>query len=94
MIATGGGVELRAENVRALRQNGVIIYIDRPLDALALGNGRPLSQSAEAAAKLYETRAPLYAAACDARIENTGTVDEAARAVKEKFDEIFNSERA
>ena len=94
VIATGGGVVLRAENVRALRQNGVIIYIDRPLDALALGNGRPLSQSAGAAAKLYETRAPLYEAACNARIENTGTVDEAARAVKEKFDEIFDSERA
>ena len=94
VIATGGGVVLRAENVRALHQNGVIVYIDRPLAALALGNGRPLSQSADAAAKLYETRAPLYEAACDARIVNTGTADETARAVKEKFDEIFNSERA
>lgn len=94
VIATGGGVVLRQQNVRALHQNGVIVYIDRPLNALALGNGRPLSQSADAAAKLYETRAPLYEAACDARIENTGTADEAARAVKEKFDEIFNYERA
>ena len=93
VIATGGGVVLREQNVRALHQNGVIVYIDRPLNALALGNGRPLSQSADAAAKLYETRAPLYEAACDALIENTGTVDEAARAVKEKFDEIFNFER-
>lgn len=94
VIATGGGVVLRAENVRALHQNGVIVYIDRPLNALALGNGRPLSQSADAAAKLYAARAPLYEAACDARIQNTGTADEAARAVKEKFDEIFDSERA
>lgn len=94
VIATGGGVVLREQNVRALHQNGVIVYIDRPLNALALGGGRPLSQSAEAAAKLHETRAPLYEAACDARIENTGTADEAARAVKEKFDEIFNYERA
>lgn len=94
VIATGGGVVLREQNVRALRQNGVIVYIDRPLDALALGGGRPLSQSAEAVARLYKARAPLYKAACDARIENTGTVDEAARAVKEKFNEIFNFERA
>ena len=94
VIATGGGVVLREENIRALRQNGVIVYLSRPLKALALGGGRPLSQSAEAVARLYETRAPLYAAACEARVENTGTADEAARAVKEKFDEIFGFERA
>lgn len=94
VIATGGGVVLRAQNVRALRQNGVLVYIERPLDALALGGGRPLSQNAAAAAKLYETRAPLYEAACDARIQNTGTVDEAARAAKEKFDEAFDPKRA
>lgn len=94
VIATGGGAVLRAQNVRALRQNGVIVYIDRPLEALAVGGGRPLSQSAEALAALYKTRAPLYAAACDARVQNTGTVEEAARAVKEKLDEIFDLERA
>ena len=94
VIATGGGTVLRPENIRALRQNGVIVYIDRPLAALAVGGGRPLSQSAEAVEQLYKTRAPLYEAACDARIQNTGTAQEAARAVKEKFDEIFDSERA
>lgn len=94
VIATGGGAVLRAENVRALRQNGVLVYLDRPLASLAVGGGRPLSQSAEALAELYTARAPLYEAACDARVKNIGTPDEAARAVKEKFDEIFSSERA
>ncbi len=36
------------ENVRALHQNGVVLFIDRPLEALAVGGGRPLSSSAEA----------------------------------------------
>ena len=94
VIATGGGAVLRAENVRALRQNGVVVYIDRPLGALAVGGARPLSQSAEALAKMYEARAPLYEAACDARVENTGAPDETARRIKEKFDEIFDFERA
>lgn len=94
VIATGGGAVLRAENVRALRQNGVLIYIDRPLDALAVGGARPLSQSAEALERMYRARAPLYEAACDARVKNTGAPDETARAIKEKFDEIFDSERA
>lgn len=35
VIATGGGAVLRAQNVRALRQNGVVVYIDRPLGQLA-----------------------------------------------------------
>jgi|GEM_PF-4090201 len=37
MLACGlaGGAVLRAQNVRALRQNGVVVYIDRPLGQLA-----------------------------------------------------------
>ena len=61
VIATGGGAVLRAQNVRALRQNGVVVYIDRPLGQLAVGGARPLSQSAEALAAMHAARAPLYA---------------------------------
>ena len=71
---SGGGAVLRAQNVRALRQNGVVVYIDRPLGQLAVGGARPLSQSAEALAAMHAARAPLYAAACDARVENDGQV--------------------
>ena len=35
-------------NARALRQNGVVLFIDRPVDALAVGGGRPLSSSMDA----------------------------------------------
>jgi shikimate dehydrogenase len=30
VIATGGGVILREENMRALRQNGLVVFLDRP----------------------------------------------------------------
>lgn len=60
VIATGGGAVLRAQNVRALRQNGVVVYIDRPLGQLAVGGARPLSQSAEALAAMHAgTRAAV-----------------------------------
>ena len=42
VLSCGGGAVKRAENVRALRQNGVVLFIDRPVDALAVGGGRPL----------------------------------------------------
>ena len=90
VIATGGGAVLRAQNVRALRQNGVVVYIDRPLGQLAVGGARPLSQSAEALAAMHAARAPLYAAACDARVENDGPFESVAEAIKERFYEILD----
>ena len=47
IIATGGGVILNKENMDALKQNGIRIFLDRDLDLLT-GEGRPLSSSKEA----------------------------------------------
>ena len=90
LVSCGGGAVLRAQNVRALRQNGVVVYIDRPLGQLAVGGARPLSQSAEALAAMHAARAPLYAAACDARVENDGPFESVAEAIKERFYEILD----
>ena len=46
VIATGGGAVLREENIRALRQNGVICWLRRPIEKLAT-QGRPLSVNQE-----------------------------------------------
>lgn len=94
VIATGGGAILRVENVQALRQNGALIYLDRPLEALQAGNGRPLSPDAAAVAKLYQARAPLYRAAANRIVPNTGTPEQAALAAKEALYEIAHSEWA
>lgn len=61
VIATGGGVVLRPENMKALSQNGRIVFIRRPLDELAM-EGRPLSKDRPALIQMYETRLPLYEA--------------------------------
>ena len=39
LISCGGGIVKKPENLRALHQNGVILFIDRPVDALAVGGG-------------------------------------------------------
>ncbi len=70
VIATGGGAVLREENRLNLAQNGFVFWLYRPLEALQLGNGRPLSTSREAVAALFAQREPLYRDVADAIIEN------------------------
>ena len=59
VIATGGGAVLRKENRDALRQNAVVIFLEREVLSLAT-DGRPLSSSEEKLKKMYETRYPVY----------------------------------
>ena len=51
VISTGGGAVLREDNRANLRMNGVVAYLNRPLDRLSTG-GRPLSQSPGALGQL------------------------------------------
>lgn len=70
VIATGGGVVTRPENFDALRQNGVIFHLERPLDALSQAGDRPLSATPERLARLWKERGPLYAALRDHAVDN------------------------
>ena len=78
IIATGGGTVLNAENVRLLKKNGKLFFLDRPLSKLSVGADRPLSSSYAALAAMYEKRLPLYLSAADERIANDGDAETAA----------------
>ena len=91
LLSCGGGVVKRPENLRALHQNGVVLFIDRPVEALAVGGSRPLSSSMEALRTMEAQRRPLYRAAADAVVPNTGTLEDALRTAMEALDEIFDS---
>ena len=52
ILACGGGIVKREENMMALKQNGIIMYIKRDLDLLIADDTRPLSSSKEAILKL------------------------------------------
>lgn len=88
VIATGGGAVTRAENMRRLRQNGVVLFVDRDLSLLAT-SGRPLSSDFESLRRRYLERYPLYNQYCDAKLDNDKTIDTAAERVKEAFDAYF-----
>lgn len=92
VLSTGGGAVLRAENVRALRQNGVIAWVRRPVDALSM-EGRPLSRDLEALKKMEAERAPLYAACADFALDNQDAPEEGALKLTEGFYEAADRER-
>ena len=65
VVATGGGAILRDENVFRLKQNGVLIFLDRPLDQIAATGDRPLSSNREMLETRYRERYPKYCACAD-----------------------------
>ncbi len=67
VIATGGGAILRENNVRALKQNGKLFFLDRPLSDLIPTEDRPLASTVEAIRKRYEERYELYKSVSDIR---------------------------
>ena len=90
VISCGGGVVKDPANLRALHANGIVLFIDRPLEDLLVGGGRPLSTSPEALKTMEAQRRPLYLAAADAVIPNKTTPADAVTAAMEALDEIFN----
>lgn len=85
VIASGGGAVTREETMRALSQNGEIIFIERELSQLATG-GRPLSAGGMSALeKMYEKRMPLYKKYSCCSVDNSGTMEMAVKAAMEGF---------
>ena len=85
VIAAGGGAVLRPENVDAMKQNGTVVFLDRPLDGLRPTADRPLADDAEKLRRLYETRRPTYTAAADVTVPVRGTPEQTAETVLERL---------
>ena len=81
VVATGGGAILRQENVDALRENGVLFYLDRRLSLLKPDDTRPLSSNKAALYARYAERRDKYKAACDYRVINNTTPENAAEKI-------------
>ena len=85
VIATGGGAILREKNLAALRSNGVLIYLDRPLGDLLPTSDRPLANRVDKIKALYTVRRPLYERAADLTVPVRGTPDNTANEILEKW---------
>ena len=81
VIATGGGVVTRPRNYPLMHQNGRILFLDTPPDALPT-DGRPLSQK-KTPAVLYAERLPLYRQMADEVIPVSRCVEDNVKLIME-----------
>jgi shikimate kinase len=87
IIATGGGAVLRDENVRRLKRNGRLVFLDRPLSALMATPDRPLSSNPDALRRRYEERYDRYCAVADVHliVPDDESAEETVERVRETF---------
>lgn len=81
IIATGGGVVLSKENRDHLKHNGFVVYLDAPVDILAM-DGRPLSKDRDTLIKMKEIRDGLYKSCADVQVEITQDYEKSVEKVK------------
>ncbi len=86
VIATGGGAVLNPENVRSLKQNGVLVFLDRKVENLIATDDRPLASRRSALEKLYAERYDIYCAAAEVHIDANTTPEAEADAVLKEFE--------
>lgn len=85
VVSTGGGAILRAENVKNLKKNGKVIFLDRELSLLTPTSDRPTASDYEAMKKRFEQRYDIYNATADERVDGSESAECVAVEVKEVF---------
>ena len=81
VISLGGGAILRPENVRNVRLNGEIFFIDRSLEYLTPTADRPLADEKAKMKKLYEQRIDTYMSTADYIIDGDCDPEDVADSV-------------
>ena len=80
---------MREENVRCLKRNGKLFFIDAALSRLRATDDRPLSNTEDKLAKLYNQRMPIYQATADVVIPDMATPEEEADYILAKREETI-----
>ncbi|WML33729.1 shikimate kinase [Clostridium sp. OS1-26] len=90
IISTGGGVIKNLENIELLKKNGIIVFIDRPVEDIKKNietSGRPLlKQGADKIYDLFKERYSIYKECCDFQIINNSNVDEAIEKIVKAYE--------
>lgn len=89
IISTGGGAILREENVRLLRQNGKLFFLDADLNRLQATASRPLSDTLEKLQKLYAERIDIYRSTAHVSVPDLGTAEKEASYIMKKRKELI-----
>lgn len=89
IISTGGGAVLKEENVRALKRNGKLYFLNADLSRLQATDSRPLSDTQEKLARLYTERMSLYTGTADVVIPDLRTPQDEADYITTKREELI-----
>lgn len=73
IISTGGGAVLREENVRNLKRNGKLFFINADISRLRATDDRPLSDTVDKLTKLYNERIQIYKSTADVLVPDMQT---------------------
>ncbi|MDW5299714.1 MAG: shikimate kinase [Sedimentibacter sp.] len=80
VVAAGGGIIKRKENIDYLKKSSIIIFINRPVEQIIKDidyGARPLlAEGKERLYDLYDERINLYKEYCDVEIECFGTIQD------------------
>lgn len=91
VIATGGGLPLRQVNRELLRENGVVVFLNRDPGEVydhSDMSGRPLGQAGrEAFLQRFADREPIYREFAHVVIDDFSTLDATVREILEKVEE-------
>jgi shikimate kinase len=89
VVACGGGVVLEQANRIALRNTGIAVYLDVPLEQLEArvrpAADRPLIRETGDLAKLLAARGPLYREFAAHVVDGSGTPGQVAEAIVEEL---------
>ena len=89
IISTGGGAILREENVRSLKQNGKLFFIDADMKRLQATDSRPLSDTYEKLKKLYDERIDVYKGTADIIVPDMEMAEREADYILKKREELI-----
>lgn len=89
IISTGGGAVLREENLRSLKRNGRIFFMDADLTRLHATEDRPLSDTDNKLAKLYDERIAIYRATAQVIVPDMETAEGEAEYILAKRMELI-----
>ncbi len=89
IISTGGGVVLREENVRSLKRNGRLFFIDADISRLQATYDRPLSDTDDKLARLYAERIDIYNRTADVTVPDLQTPEAEAEYILKKRMELM-----
>lgn len=85
VISTGGGAVLREQNMTALKGNGSVYFVDRPIELLVATDDRPLSSNRDDLIKRYNERYSIYCDTADKSVINDSTLKDVIDIIKEDF---------